>query len=67
MQGAAIVGAGGIDFASPQRLKRDQRVCKLTKKKGQEVHNEQVRRFERDFIGCYDRWVDVANKKPISH
>lgn len=44
-----------------QRRRYRLRACSKAKKR------PESRRFERCFIGCYDRWVDVANKKPISH
>ncbi|KAI4889684.1 hypothetical protein NFI96_021032 [Prochilodus magdalenae] len=48
-----------FDFVPQQEPQRDQRVRKMTEK-GQELHDEQVRRLERRFSVCYKKWKEVT-------
>ncbi|XP_037400478.1 uncharacterized protein LOC119265102 [Pygocentrus nattereri] len=54
-------GASGYDFVPPQVPNRDQRVRKMSEK-GQELHDEQVKRIARRFSVCYERWKEVTKK-----
>lgn len=47
--------------SSPKEPRRSQRVHKLTEK-GQDLHDEQVRKAAHRFSLSYERWRDVTNK-----
>ncbi|XP_051813072.1 uncharacterized protein LOC110968427 isoform X1 [Acanthochromis polyacanthus] len=49
----------GADSPTAQELQRVQRTRKLTER-GQELHDEQVRRFANRFTVCYDKWKAIA-------
>ena len=52
-------GTKGYDFVPQQEPQKDQRVRKMSEK-GQELHDEQVRRLERRFSVCYKKWKEVT-------
>ncbi|KAL7849158.1 hypothetical protein SRHO_G00207810 [Serrasalmus rhombeus] len=54
-------GANGYDFVPLQVPNRDQRVRKMSEK-GQELHDEQVKRIARRFSVCYESRKSAADE-----
>ncbi|KAL7879005.1 hypothetical protein AOLI_G00099790 [Acnodon oligacanthus] len=61
MHSPVTSGTAGYDFVPLQKPQRDQRVHSLTEK-GQELHDEQVKRIANRFSVCYKKWKEVAKK-----
>ncbi|KAJ8404442.1 hypothetical protein AAFF_G00337090 [Aldrovandia affinis] len=59
MQPRATEGTGADNHASSQEPQRTPRVRKLTEK-GQELHDEQVRRFAHRFSVSYEKWKAIT-------
>lgn len=59
LQAQATEGTGADNHTSSQEPQRSQRVRKLTEK-GQELHDENVRRFTHRFNASYEKWKAIA-------
>lgn len=64
MQPQAVEGTGDDNHTSSQEPQRSQRVRKFTEK-GQELHDEQVRRFAHQFSVSYEKWkaIDIDKQR----